>query len=67
MAKEKDPLVDEAYEAFRAEEQKYQDGLDKLARESGFFVDCDEEIFPLNDDGSAKKDKGEKSDDLKIF
>ena len=67
MPKEKDPLSDERYEEYRANEQAYQEQLSESLRNSGFFVDCDEEIFPLNDDGSAKKDKGEKSDDLKIF
>lgn len=60
-------VIDEEREAYAAEERAYNDKMDQLARESGFFVDCDEEVFPLNDDGSAKQDKGEKSDDIKVF
>lgn len=62
-----DPLADKDYEAYKQEETAYYNQLDELARNSGWYVECDEEIFPLNDDGSAKKDKGKKSGDLEIF
>ena len=61
------PVFDKAYSAFQEEETAHYDKLAELARNSGFYVECDEDMTPLNDDGSAKKEKGEKSGDLKVF
>lgn len=41
-------------ESFDEEQARHQAKLNELARNSPYFVQCDEETFPLNDDGSER-------------
>ena len=47
------------YDAWLEEEANHQRKLNEAARNSPFFVNCDEEIFELNDDGSTRVHKSE--------
>lgn len=40
--------------SFDEQEERHQQKLSELARNSPFFVNCDEDVFELNDDGSAR-------------
>ena len=48
------PEDSDSDEAWVAAERRYQDSFSELARNSDYFVQCDEETFPLNDDGSER-------------
>jgi hypothetical protein len=48
--------------SFDEQEARHQDKLSELARNSPFFVNCDEELFELNDDGSVRVHKQEKQE-----
>jgi hypothetical protein len=55
QAEPKSPGFD--YDAWQQEEINHQSKMSEAARNSPFFVQCDEEIFELNDDGSTRVHK----------